>query len=88
MPHRGLESTSMHMLPAYCIYMAHQICKSSRPQEQPVTNSTPRKSQRNQQICERYAAGETLAQLAAAYGISEQRVHQDRPRQAETPLLW
>ena len=31
---------------------------------------------RNKRISERYAAGETLTELARAYGLSPQRVHQ------------
>ena len=34
------------------------------------------KQYRNQELRERYAAGETLAELAEDYGISEQRIHE------------
>jgi hypothetical protein len=39
-------------------------------------NQTQPKLTRNDEIRKRYAAGETLVSLAAAYGISKQRVHQ------------
>ena len=32
--------------------------------------------ERNREIRRRYAAGETMAALAAAFGVSKQRVHQ------------
>ena len=39
-------------------------------------NQTQPKRTRNEEIRERYAAGETLIALAKDYGISKQRVHQ------------
>ncbi|MBZ0304659.1 MAG: Hin recombinase [Anaerolineae bacterium] len=42
----------------------------------PVTDLNPPKSQRNEEIRHRYAAGETVPDLAREYGISEQRIHQ------------
>ncbi|MBN1285618.1 MAG: LysM peptidoglycan-binding domain-containing protein [Anaerolineae bacterium] len=46
------------------------------PPRAPVTNKSPKKSARNEEICARHAAGETLSDLAKAYGISVQRVWQ------------
>ena len=42
----------------------------------PQTDSTKTKSGRNTEIRARYAAGETVPELAEAYGISHQRIHQ------------
>ena len=44
--------------------------------QKPVSDRTPRKLSRNEQIRQRYADGETIPQLAQAFGISNQRVHQ------------
>ncbi len=42
----------------------------------PLTDHTPSKLTRNQEIRERYAQGETIVDLAEAFEISEQRVSQ------------
>jgi Mor family transcriptional regulator len=49
---------------------------------EPQNDYTPEKADRNAEIIARYAAGETGASLALAFGISEQRVNQivRRPR--------
>jgi DNA-binding NarL/FixJ family response regulator len=44
--------------------------------EVPLTNKHISLSERNQQICERYVAGETLEEIAQGLGLSHQRVHQ------------
>ena len=41
-----------------------------------LTDHTPTKHQRNEEIRMRYAAGATLEELAALFGISHQRVSQ------------
>jgi Mor family transcriptional regulator len=41
-----------------------------------VTKLTPQKHTRNAEIRARHRAGESLSTLAAAFGISEQRVYQ------------
>jgi len=53
----------------------------ARPAEpQPTIRRSPKKptqpSEQNLQIFARYQAGETLTQLAMAYGVSYQRIHQ------------
>jgi len=45
------------------------------PQE-PISHKTPKKSERNQVIRERYNNGETIADIARDYKLSEQRIHQ------------
>jgi Mor family transcriptional regulator len=42
----------------------------------PLTDHTPSKLTRNQEIRTRYTQGETVVDLAAAFGISQQRVSQ------------
>jgi len=42
----------------------------------PRSQKTPMKSERNEQIRRRFADGESLGELAHAYSISMQRVHQ------------
>jgi Mor family transcriptional regulator len=42
----------------------------------PLTDHTPSKLTRNQEIRERYAQGEPIGDLAEAFEISEQRVSQ------------
>jgi hypothetical protein len=44
--------------------------------QSPVSNSTPRKTQRNLLIRQRYADGESAPHLAKDFGISEQRIYQ------------
>jgi len=48
----------------------------SRPSDVPLSGETPRQTNRNQQIRERYLAGETISDLAQEFGISPQRVSQ------------
>jgi Mor family transcriptional regulator len=42
----------------------------------PLTDHTPGKYERNRRIRARYAQGETVVDLAAAFDISQQRVSQ------------
>jgi Mor family transcriptional regulator len=42
----------------------------------PLTDHTPGKRARNQEIRARYAQGETVVELAQAFDISQQRVSQ------------
>jgi Mor family transcriptional regulator len=44
--------------------------------ETPRSDHTPEKSERNAEIVARHEAGETGADLARVFGISEQRVNQ------------
>jgi len=44
--------------------------------QSPLTDKHVSRSKRNQCICERYAAGETLTDIAADFDITIQRVHQ------------
>jgi Mor family transcriptional regulator len=42
----------------------------------PLTDHTSTKHRRNEQIRRRYERGETVIRLAAAFGLSEQRISQ------------
>jgi Mor family transcriptional regulator len=42
----------------------------------PLTDHTPVKLERNCQVRTRYAKGETVVELAEAFGISQQRISQ------------
>lgn len=44
--------------------------------EQPTTEKHISKEERNNVICERYSAGETLESIASTFGLSIQWVHQ------------
>ena len=59
---------------------AHRILKllyaDQPPSKTPISNVTPKKIHRNAEIKRRYADGESVPDLAKAFGISEQRVHQ------------
>lgn len=75
MPHTGFENTSVPSLEE----AIRQILEIIR---QPKTLRFDYKA-RNQRILTRYEAGETLQELANAYGVSYQRIHQivDQERQ-------
>lgn len=74
--HTGLDLTSVHITEWAYILLARRLYDFSPPPETPVNNAIPKKIGRNEEICQRYEAGETMAELAKVYGISEQRVHQ------------
>lgn len=42
----------------------------------PISNKIPQKTARNEAIRRRYAAGESVPELARAFRVSQQRVHQ------------
>jgi Mor family transcriptional regulator len=48
---------------------------------EPENDLVPAQTERNEEIRARYAAGETGASIAQAFGISEQRVNQIVRRQ-------
>jgi hypothetical protein len=76
MPPRGYESLASLTLSQAAsvilswLYEGIPLPKVLQPNwTQPMTS-------RNEEIRNRYAAGETLVALAAEYGISKQRIHQ------------
>ena len=44
--------------------------------QKPVSNKRSEKLPRNRNIRQRYQDGETIAELARAYNLSQQRIHQ------------
>ena len=76
MPHRGVETGGFqHLVDAINYGMLLMYIGQKMPLA-PLTDHTPSKLTRNQEIRERYAQGETIVGLAAAFDISEQRVSQ------------
>ena len=76
MLHTGLDLTSVHITEWAYIFLAQCLYDFAPLPEMPVNNAIPKKIGRNEEIRQRYEAGETMAELAKVYGISEQRVHQ------------
>jgi Mor family transcriptional regulator len=76
MPHRGLYVRGLQHPGAAIQYGILLLYLGQKMPQFPLTNHTPTKLTRNQEIRERYAQGETIADLAVAYEISEQRVSQ------------
>jgi Mor family transcriptional regulator len=75
MPHRGFQVTSVHSFDEAVqriITLLYQELPSAKPHYFKNTKQTSR----NEELCKRYTAGESVPALARAYGISEQRVHQ------------
>ena len=56
-------------------FFLKELYQFQTPPDQPQ-NDIGEKKQRNAEIRERYAKGETIPELARAYGISNARVHQ------------
>lgn len=77
MPHRGLLDTSVFEQLAYAarrvIFENYAEILLTRT---PVSNTTPSKYDRNDEIRLRRLQGETLISLADVFGLSEQRVWQ------------
>lgn len=80
-PHRGLYATSVYADFMRDLDRAVQlllgILYGDTPEPPaPLSDKTAKLQGRNEQIRTRYAIGETLVELAAAYNISLQRIHQ------------
>jgi Mor family transcriptional regulator len=76
MPHRGLEPRGLqHLVDAIHYGMLLMYIGQKMPMA-PLTDHTPSKPTRNQEIRAQYAQGETVVDLAAAFAISQQRVSQ------------
>jgi len=76
MPHRGLEPRGLQHPVAAIQYGMLLMYVGRKMPLAPLTDHTPTKLTRNQEIRERYAQGETIVDLAEAFEISEQRVSQ------------
>ncbi|HEX3054440.1 MAG TPA: hypothetical protein VHP83_27545 [Aggregatilineaceae bacterium] len=75
MPHRGFKDTACFDIWLATYNIIQMLYDTPHP-ENPQSDLTPQKTNRNAEIIARYEAGETGASLASAYGISEQRVNQ------------
>lgn len=77
LPHTGFHDTSFPFSLASAVsFILRLLYINSTLPTSPITRHIVAKQDRNQEIRERYASGETLAELAKDYGISEQRVHE------------
>lgn len=70
--HTGLELISRFDVSQATTILLHRLYQDAIP----VIPSKRPKAERDAMIHQRYEAGETMAELAKTYGISEQRVHQ------------
>ena len=76
MPLRGLQPRSCSTPALASARLIGRLYTGQRPSDVPLSGETPRRTDRNQQICERHLAGETISDLAREFGISPQRVSQ------------
>ena len=77
LPHTGFHSTSFPFSLAGAVGFILDLLYINSPlPSSPITRRIVAKRYRNQEIRERYALGETLAEIAEDYGISEQRIHE------------
>jgi hypothetical protein len=75
-PHRGLYGSTFPELDAAVQTVLQILYKDQPPPTRPLSNRVSLMQKRNDEIRSRFKAGETIAELSAAYGISKQRVHQ------------
>ena len=79
MPHTGLKPIRLpSQIRAAVTTLLGELYRDIPLPQEPISNTsvTKKKTERNTTIRERFANGETLDELAAAYGISPQRVSQ------------
>jgi hypothetical protein len=78
MPHRGFDLTSIYNfeIDKAVGWILSILYRDTEQPGTPLSDKTPTKAQRNDEIRSRFKAGETIAELSAAYGISKQRIHQ------------
>ena len=77
MPHTEIEVISFRLGSAKCMETTLWLLYRDLPiPASPMSLKIKEKKERNVAIRQRFAEGETLTELAAAFGISQQRVHQ------------
>ena len=76
MPHRGLGVRGLQRLVEAINYGMLLLYIGQKVPMFPLTDHTPSKPARNQEIRARYGQGETMVDLAATFGVSQQRVSQ------------
>jgi hypothetical protein len=74
-PHRGFEPPACFDSWLAAFHILEMLYDSPFPSE-PQNDLVPTKAERNADIRKRYEQSETVSELAAAFGISEQRVSQ------------
>jgi DNA-binding NarL/FixJ family response regulator len=72
----GVGATPVPSLNVAIHWLLDRLYEGIPLPETPVTDKHVPLSERNRQICERYAAGETLEDIARDLDLSHQRVHQ------------
>jgi DNA-binding NarL/FixJ family response regulator len=72
----GVGAAPVPSLNAAIHWLLEQLYVGIPLPETPVTDKHVSLSERNRQICARYAAGATLEEIAHDLGLSHQRVHQ------------
>ena len=75
MPHRGFEPAACFDIWLAAFHILEMLYDSPFPSE-PQNDLVPEKAERNAEIRARNGEGESVGELAAAFGISEQRVSQ------------
>jgi Mor family transcriptional regulator len=73
---RGLEDGAFQRLVEAIHYGMLLMYLGQKASTVPLTDHTPTRYHRNEQIRRRYQQGETVVRLAAAFGLSQQRVSQ------------
>lgn len=76
LPHKPVWGNSVHSLENATARILKLLYGGETPPPTPISNKIPQKAARNETIKRRYAAGESVPDLAREFGISEQRVHQ------------
>ena len=72
----GVRTAPLPSLNAAAYRLLDRLYWGSPLSQKPITEKHIPKEERNDLICARYAEGETLESIGAAFGLSVQRVHQ------------
>ena len=75
MPHRGFQVTSVHSVDE-AVERIIALLYQHLPYATPSYFKDTKPTNRNEEIRNQYAAGESVPVLAQVYRISEQRIHQ------------
>jgi hypothetical protein len=83
LPHRGLQPRPCYTPSEAVERVLALLYRNAPPPEAPLSSKTEEKTDRNDEIRRRHAAGESMGQLAREYDLTLQRVsqiiHQKRP---------
>jgi hypothetical protein len=76
-PHRGRDVRARFDTRGAVFRILKELYPDPQPAAtEPKSRKTPKKTGRNNEIRRRYKNGETMAQLAQHFSLSEQRIHQ------------